>query len=187
MVKRLMGALADTNQLANTWIFFLTDNGSLLGEHGLARKNAPYEEASRTPFIVRGPGLPHSVKSSVMVSHIDLPPTLLDFAGASWSDLDGRSLVPVLTGGGARPDGWRNEVLVENLQRGWSMLRRHQYAYVEWDTGEKELYDMKADSYRLQSLHTEPDKADLIAQLSSRLSAMKSCSGDSCRTTEAAP
>jgi N-acetylglucosamine-6-sulfatase len=190
MVKRLMDALADTNQLANTWVFFLTDNGALLGEHGLTRKHVPYEEASRTPFIVRGPGLPHGVRSTVMVSHIDLPSTLLDLAGASWSDLDGRSLVPVLTGGGARPDGWRNEILVEDLRRldrGWSMLRTPRYAYVEWDNGEKELYDMKADPYQLQSLHTDADKVDLIAQLSLRLSDMKSCSGNSCRTTEAAP
>jgi N-acetylglucosamine-6-sulfatase len=114
--------------------------------------------------------------------------TLLDLAGAPWSDLDGRSLVPVLTGGGARPDGWRNEVLVENLRRdrSWSMLRTPRYAYVEWDTGEEELYDMKPDPYQLQSLHIDSDKADLIAQLSLRLSAMKTCSGESCRTTETA-
>ena len=134
--------------------------------------------------------MPHGVRSSVMVSHIDLPPTLLDLAGAPWSDLDGRSLVPVLSSGGAQPDGWRDEVLVENLRRrdrGWSMLRTPRYAYVEWETGEKELYDMKADPYQLRSLHADADKAELIAQLSSRLSAMKSCSGESCRTTEAAP
>jgi N-acetylglucosamine-6-sulfatase len=190
MVKRLMGALADTNQLANTWVFFLTDNGELLGEQGLVRKNAPYEEASRTPFIVRRPGLPHGVKSTVMVSHIDLPPTLLDLAGVPWSDLDGRSLVPVLANGGARPDEWRNAIFVEDpglRDVDWNMLRTPRYAYVEWENGERELYDMKADPYQLQSLHTDPDKADLIAQLSSRLSAMKSCSGDSCRTIEAAP
>ena len=57
MVRRLMDALAQTNQLKNTFVFFLTDNGYLLGEHGLHKKNIPYEEASRTPFIVRGPNL----------------------------------------------------------------------------------------------------------------------------------
>ncbi len=184
MVERLMGALDDTDLLDNTWVFFLTDNGELLGEHGLARKNTAYEEATRTPFLVRGPGLPHGVKSSVMVSHVDLPPTLLDFAGAPWSDLDGRSLVPVLTGGGAKPDGWRDEIFVESVRppdRGWSLLRTPGYAYVEWDNGKKKLYDMEADPYQLQSLHNDPDKADLIAELSSRVSYMKSCSGESCR------
>ena len=106
MVRRVMDALAETNQLKNTFVFYLTDNGYLLGEHGLHKKNIPYEEASRTPFIVRGPGVRSGFKSSVMVSHTDLPPTLLDLAGAFWADLDGRSLVPVFSAGGEqRPDG----------------------------------------------------------------------------------
>jgi N-acetylglucosamine-6-sulfatase len=184
MVARLMGALADTDQLANTFVFFLTDNGYLLGEHGLEAKNIPYEEASRTPFIVRGPGIRNSVQSHVMVSHIDLPPTLLDLAGAQWSDLDGRSLRRVLANEGRRPAGWRDEVFVEDLKSGWKMLRTPKYAYVEWSDGEKELYNMHTDPHQLRSLHAEKVKADLISKLSSRLSQMKSCSGSSCRKLE---
>lgn len=182
LIRRLMSVLLDTDQLANTWVFFLTDNGYLLGEHGLGGKSIPYEESSRTPFLVRGPGLPAGAQSDVLVSHVDLPPTLLDLAGVPWSDLDGNSLVSVFAGGGVQPDGWRNELLVEDLVRGWNMLRTTQYAYVEWDGGEKELYDMVSDPYQLQSLHADPEKADLMSQLSLRLSAMKGCSGASCRT-----
>jgi N-acetylglucosamine-6-sulfatase len=186
MVRHLMDALAQTNQLKNTFVFFLTDNGYLLGEHGLHKKNVPYEEASRTPFIVRGPNLPSGFKSSVMVSHTDLPATLLDLAGAFWADLDGRSLVPVFSAGGERPAGWREEVFVEDLGRGWNMLRTPRWAYVEWDDGEKELYDMYTDPYQLHSLHAVADKVDLIARLSTRLDILKACSGDSCRTADTA-
>ena len=186
MVRRLMEALAETNQLKNTFVFYLTDNGYLLGEHGLNRKNIPYEEASRTPFIVRGPNLLSGFKSSVMVSHTDLPPTLLDLAGALWADLDGRSLVPVFSAGGERPAEWREEVFVEDLGRGWNMLRTPEWAYIEWDHGEKELYDMYTDRYQLQSLHAEADKAALIARLSARVDTLKGCSGDSCRTADTA-
>ena len=70
-------------------------------------------EASRTPFIVRGAHILSGFVSSVMVSHVDIPPTLLDLAGASWSDLDGRSLVPVFLANSGRPTGWRDEVFVE--------------------------------------------------------------------------
>ena len=189
MVAGLISALADTNQLDNTYIFYLTDNGYLLGEHGLHYKNTPYEEASRTPFIVRGPGIKKGIHSHLMVSHIDLPPTLLDLAGAPWSDLDGRSLRRVLVANEERrpPAGWRDEVFVEDLKRGWNMLRTPKYAYVEWNGGQKELYDMYADPHQLRSLHTEKAKADLISELSSRLSEMKSCSGSSCRKSEVGP
>jgi N-acetylglucosamine-6-sulfatase len=184
MVKRLMATLANTGQLANTYVFYLTDNGYLLGEHGLQMKNIPYEEASRTPFIVRGPKIRGGFVSNVMVSHVDIPPTLLDLAGAPWSDLDGRSLAPVFAADGERPSGWRDEVYVEDLGRGWRMLRTPGWAYVEWDDRGKELYDMYTDPYQLRSLHADPEKAGLIAQLSSRLETFKSCSGDSCRTAE---
>src|SRR5215204_2384514 len=114
MVRHLMEALAQTNQLKNTFVFFLTDNGYLLGEHGLHKKNIPYEEASRTPFIVRGPNLPSGSKSSVMVSHTDLPATLLDLAGAfSGQTLTGgawcRSSRRAASGppDGARRSSWR--------------------------------------------------------------------------------
>jgi len=180
-VNRLVGALADTGQLANTYIFFLTDNGYLLGEHGLREKNIPYEEASRTPFIVRGPGVRSGFVSDVMVSHVDIPPTLLDLAGAPWSDLDGRSLVPVFSANSVKPAGWRDEVFVEDLGRGWHMLRTPKWAYVEWDNGERELYDMYNDRYQLTSLHAQPDKGDLVIRLSARLRALRSCSGVSCR------
>ncbi len=182
LVRRLVETLDQTGQLENTFVFFLTDNGYLLGEHGLLGKNLPYEEASRTPFIVRGPDLPGGSRSSVMVSHADLPATLLDLAGAYWADLDGRSLVPVFLEGGGRPESWREEVLVEDLGRGWNMLRTPGWAYVEWDEGQRELYDMHTDRHQLHSLHAQPDKAGLIARFSARLEALKVCSGASCRT-----
>jgi hypothetical protein len=53
------------------------------------------------------------------------------------------------------------------------MLRTPKWAYVEWDDAEKELYDMDADPYQLQSLHADPGKAELITWLSSQLSYMK--------------
>jgi arylsulfatase A-like enzyme len=183
LVRRLMEALDQTGQQENTFVFFVTDNGYLLGEHGLHRKNLPYEEASRTPFIVRGPDLRAGSRSDAVVSHVDLPTTLLDLAGAPWADLDGRSLAPVFSSGGW-PSGWREEVLIEDLGRGWNMLRTPGWAYVEWDTGDKELYDMNNDRHQLHSLHARSDKADLMVGLSARLDALKACSGASCRSAD---
>jgi hypothetical protein len=88
--------------------------------------------------------------------------------------------------GGEQPPGWREEVFVEDVGRGWNMLRTHKWAYVEWDDGEQELYDMYTDRYQLQSLHAEPDKVALITRLSTRLDTLKRCSGESCRTTDTA-
>ena len=79
--------------------------------------------------------------------------------------------MPVFSAGGEKPSGWRDEVFVEDLGRGWHLLRTPKWAYIEWDDGEQELYDMSIDPYPLQSLHADPGKADLISGLSARLTA----------------
>lgn len=53
LVKKILRALAETGQLANTYVLFFTDNGYLFGEHRLQKKNLPYDEACRVPFVAR--------------------------------------------------------------------------------------------------------------------------------------
>ena len=49
--------LRKTNQLENTLIVFMSDNGWMQGEHRIpGDKFLPYEESLRVPFIMRGPG-----------------------------------------------------------------------------------------------------------------------------------
>ena len=58
-VERIIKALADQGELANSYIFFMADNGYLLGQHRMPRrKGVPYEESIRVPLVVRGPGIP---------------------------------------------------------------------------------------------------------------------------------
>jgi hypothetical protein len=102
LVAEVLGTLAATGQLANTYVLFATDNGYMMGEHRIDAKGAPYEEATRTPFVVRGPGVAQGANRSALVGLIDLPPTLCELAGASTDGFDGRSLVPLLGGGRAR-------------------------------------------------------------------------------------
>jgi hypothetical protein len=92
--------------------------------------------------------------------------------------------VPVFSAGGEKPSGWRDEVFVEDLGRGWHLPRTPKWAYIEWDDGEQALYDMSIEPYQLQSLHADPGNADLISGLSARLKTFESCSGGSCRTVE---
>jgi arylsulfatase A-like enzyme len=52
--------LADLDRLGlrdNTYVFWMGDNGWLLGEHGFSSKVLPYEPSIRVPFLVAGPGV----------------------------------------------------------------------------------------------------------------------------------
>lgn len=151
-VARLLDVLWRTDQLDRTWIFFVSDNGYLLGEHRLFRKEQPYEESAGIPFVVRGPGVEPSTRDA-FVSQVDLMPTTLDIAGLdpdAGRELDGRSLLrPLRTGDWS---AWRQRLLVENTNLEWAMLRQDDDAYVEHHTrGEWELYDLATDPHQLTS------------------------------------
>ena len=186
MVGSLVQELESAGELDNTFIFFTSDNGFEQGEHRLQKgKNQAYEESSRVPLLVRGPGVPAGVKTEKLAVNTDFAPTFADLAGAEFP-ADGRSLVPVLAGN--QDPSWRTSILLERLpsQRGYQAIRTETHKYVEYNNGEKELYDLMADPYELKSLHETADPA-LLEDLKARLEALKSCSEEGCQEAEDAP
>src|SRR5207237_2540833 len=99
-VRDILEKLKQQAKLDNTFIVFYSDNGYFWGEHRLLRKNRVYEEASRGPCAIRYPALVAEPRlEDRLVAVIDLAPTIYELAGISIpSDVDGRSLVPLLRG-----------------------------------------------------------------------------------------
>ncbi len=211
LVATLVEVLQNTGQLGRTYILFTSDNGFHLGEHRmLMGKNTAYDEDFRVPLVVRGPGVPARRTLEHLALNIDLAPTFAELAGAAMpAFVDGRSLVPLL---GAPPPPlaqWRQAFLVEHYveprrpepaatggrpapaRRGGGApelngIRTHNAIYVEYATGERELYNLVTDPYELQNLvRTAP--ADLVAQFAARLADLRRCAGATCRTAENAP
>jgi N-acetylglucosamine-6-sulfatase len=63
-------------------------------------------------------------------------------------------------------------------------LRTRRYLYVEYDTGERELYDVVADPYELHNIAVGNP---LVAGLSARLRQLRACAGTACRVAEDTP
>ncbi len=94
---RTMEALEEAGYSDNTLVIFLSDNGIAMP---FAKANC-YLASTRTPLIVRWPGQvkPGTVESEHFVSGVDYLPTILEAMGQPLpADLDGRSIVPLLTG-----------------------------------------------------------------------------------------
>lgn len=90
-------ALMDAKGLADsTIVVFLSDHGPQFP----FMKFSNYEAGLKVPLIVRWPGIVRAGGTShALVSSIDLLPTLIELAGGvPAADIDGRSLVRVLTG-----------------------------------------------------------------------------------------
>lgn len=112
VLGELFDALTRLSLWNNTWIIFMSDNGWLLGEHGMTSKVLPYAPSVRVPMCVYGPGLKPRVEDRIALN-IDIAPTLLDLAGVAVSQrMHGRSLLPVLE---QRPVVWRDTFVYECL------------------------------------------------------------------------
>ncbi len=97
-VGRVVEALRETGLDRSTIVVVWSDHGFLLGEHAIWGKHCLYEQALRSPLMIRNPGLAQPGKTSdAIVETVDLFPTLADLCDLpSSAELDGRSLRPQL-------------------------------------------------------------------------------------------
>jgi iduronate 2-sulfatase len=98
-VGQVLEALREAGLEDNTIVVVWSDHGFLLGEHAIWGKHCLYEQALRSPLMIRHPGLAQPGKTSdAIVETVDLFPTLAELCHLPVpSELDGRSLLPQLS------------------------------------------------------------------------------------------
>ena len=184
-VARVIGALEQTGELADTLVIFQSDNGFMHGEHRReSEKVLPYEPSIRTPLLMRGPGVPAGVRDRRLVANVDLPATILDATGAAPGRTgDGRSLLPLI----ADPTlEWGRAIALENgnganTVPAYRGIRTARFKYVRHlTTGEYELYDLKKDPHELVNLEGRGRYAGVQAGLAARLRSLQRCAGPGC-------
>jgi arylsulfatase A-like enzyme len=207
MVESIVATLRDTGQLDDTYVIYSSDNGFHMGQHRLiAGKDTAYDEDIRVPMVMRGPGVPAGSRIEALVGNVDLAPTIAEIAAAETPDfVDGRSFLPLLRD----PDQpWREAFLIERRKLEEQLVRQSRYSgltpqeldgsalfngirsadslYVEYGSGERELYDLQADPFQIDNVIRKADPA-MVATLSERLTALASCAAEQCRELEDLP
>lgn len=187
-VEQVIRALEASGELDSTYVLFVSDNGWMEGQHRYpSGKRVVYEPSMHLPLLMRGPGIPSGTRTSATAANVDLAPTLLELTGAAAdAEIDGRSLVPVL---GAPAAGWDRDILHEFVSgsRGggdpsFTAVRSpDDLVYVEHATGERELYDLRADPFQLDSRHDDPAYGSRRDALAERLAVLRTCRGETCR------
>jgi len=165
----ILDALQSTGLEQNTIVLFTSDHGYHMGEHGHWQKTTLFENATRVPLVIAGPGVEapgeHAASPAEMV---DFYPTLAELCGLKApSYLSGVSLVPALKDPEAKP----RRAALTHYANGYS-LRTDRWRYTEWgNDGEDgaELYDCKADPGEMNNLAGRPDFRRQAAQLSKQL------------------
>lgn len=173
---RIVKYLKDNDLYNNTMVVFYSDNGFMIGDHGLIDKRNAYEGSVRVPLVISAPGLlPQGTTNQALVRNLDMAPTFLDLAGAKQpAQFEGKSFLPVASGKVAA-DSWKAPDFVYEYYWEWSFpmtpttfaIRRDNLKYIQyhgvWDI--EELYDLQKDPFEMHNLIREPDYAHLLLPL----------------------
>ena len=201
MIGNLRLKLENLGIADNTYVIFTSDNGYHMGEYSLrAGKETPFDVDINVPFVVVGPGIAPGSRSHALVMNIDLAATFADLAGAVVpATSDGRSMVPLFTGG----NGKRTMAVVEHLRvppdpndpdatgaatgdpPTYIALRMKGAMYVEYldGSGVVGYYDLIADPFQLHNIAPTLTAARL-AELHAAASANAQCVAAQCRAAQ---
>jgi N-sulfoglucosamine sulfohydrolase len=138
---QVLRALDESGQAENTLVMFLSDHGMPLP----FAKTQLYYHSTRTPWIVRWPGVTKAgaVDEQHMISSIDLLPTLLDvLALTPPTGLQGRSFAPLLKG---QSQEGRDYVVTEYNENAGGfrhpmraiVTREYGYIFSPWSNGQR--------------------------------------------------
>lgn len=176
--------LAELQRLAlddQTIVVFWSDHGYHLGEHGgIWQKRTLFEESARSPLIIRDGRRPPQGDCRRVVEYVDIYPTLADLADIERpTDLDGRSLIPLLTDPLA---DWDDHAVTQILRPAddrlpepvmGASLRTDRYRLTLWNGGSAgvELYDHATDPGEFDNLAVDADMStqQLIDRLTTQL------------------
>lgn len=168
-VGKVMAALKESGLAENTIVIFTSDHGYHLGEHDFWAKVSLHEESAAVPLIISVPGRQPAVCSS-FVELIDLYPTVSALCGLPVPDrLQGRDISALLNDPTASV---RDTAFCVN-GRGF-LLRDDRWAYIQYaEDASKgiELFDMHKDPQQYTNLADDPQHAEVVKALRSRLKA----------------
>jgi arylsulfatase A-like enzyme/thioredoxin-like negative regulator of GroEL len=163
IVGRLIRYLKSHQLYDRSTIILVSDHGEGLGDHGEQQHGLfVYEEAIRVPLIVKqAGGVGAGRRVGDVVQHVDLVPTILNFAKAPVpGNLRGRSLESVLDGNGRlEPRAVYSEALFGFYHFGWAPItaltdQRHRYIRAP----HAELYDLQADPRERDNIAEEHEQ-----------------------------
>ena len=155
---RLIAAMARLGLARDTIVAFTSDRGAQFGSHDLDGDDVPFEESVRIPVAIRYPRVLQPSVSDLLISQVDLVPTLLGLCGEPAPEsVQGRDLSPLLNGRNReRPESIYAEGKMGQKDE-WRMVVRGSDKIVINLAGEvKQLYNLADDPYELTNLAQEP-------------------------------
>jgi len=176
-VARVLDYLDESGLADDTLVIYTSDQGFSLGEHGFYNKQWMYEAPLHQPLLVRLPGViaAGSVHES-LVSHVDLAPTILDYAGVAVPcAMQGHSLKNLLE---QQANKVRDAVYYHFYEHGKQLpemlgIRTETHKLIHYPGMPKdvqwELFDLERDPDEMQNRYGDPHSKGVREQLKNHL------------------
>jgi arylsulfatase A-like enzyme len=179
-IADLLKTIKDSGIEDNTILVFTSDHGDMLRSHGQTKKQKPWEESVRVPFLVRFPAA-HGKKGrriDMPINTPDIMPTLLGLTGMDIPEsVEGRDFSGVIKGT-QPPDNDAALISCPVPFHQWSYsrggrefrgVRTRRYTYTRDLNGPWLLYDNKMDPHQLRNLCNNPEYAKIQEDLEKML------------------
>ncbi len=186
----LLETLEATGLADNTIVVYTSDHGDMLHTRGAMKKQQPWDESLRVPFLVRWPeklnNQPRDI--SMPIDTPDIMPTLLGLADIEIpKDVEGIDRSKVILGS-EQPDADHAALMTcpapfgqwsrEQGGREYRGVRTTRYTYCRDLEGPWLLYDNEADPFQMTNLVDQDAHAELQKKLDGRLNELLEKTGD---------
>ncbi|MEL7498989.1 MAG: sulfatase [Planctomycetota bacterium] len=164
-VERVVDAIENSPHKDNTYIVLFSDHGFHLGEKDRYAKRSLWQDSTRVPMMIAGPGIKPGV-CDAPVQLMDIYPTLLELCKLSADEkLEGHSLQPLLKNPKA---DWDHYARCSFGPGNYAIVSK-QYRYVHYNDGSQEFYDNQSDPHEWKNLINEKSMASIIEQHRSQI------------------
>lgn len=180
-IGEIMATLEETGIENDTILVFTSDHGDMLHSRSQMKKQRPYDESIRIPFLLRYPAATGNTGRTIdmPINTPDIMPTLLGLSGVEMPDtVEGADFSDIVTGKRKPGD---NAALIccpspfgqwtrKQGGREYRGVRTKRYTYVRDLNGPWLLYDNEKDPCQLDNLCNNPKHAKLQKKLEGLLS-----------------
>ncbi len=182
-IGKIVDALEKAGQLDNTYVFFTSDHGLSVGQHGLLGKQSLYDHSIRVPLMVMGPDIPQGKKFEQDVYLQDVMATSLDLAGIEKPDhVEFNSFMDIVAG--KRKESYYDGVYgcYVDYQR---MIRKDGFKLLVFPKAETiQLFDLKNDPEEMNNLAQNPEYVQKVKTLFDQLISMQKVYNDNLDLSE---
>jgi len=179
-IADILGTIRDCGIEEDTIFVFTSDHGDMLYSHNMTKKQKPWEESVRVPFLIRYPAVhgKRGKKIDMPINTPDIMPTLLGLSGlAIPKSVEGEDFSGVIRG--SQSPG-NDAALIScpvpfhqwGYRRGgreFRGVRTRRYTYTRDLNGPWLLYDNKMDPHQLRNLCNDPEYATIRQELEEML------------------